>query len=51
MDVERLRAETTEDKWLDGISDLMDTSSLIKFQKTVKERGALAIAVHGITKS
>ena len=26
-------------KWLDGISDSMDTS-LIKFQKTVKEREA-----------
>ena len=37
-------------RWLDGITDPMDTS-LRKLQKRVKDREAWRAAVHGITKS
>ena len=37
-------------KWLDGITDSMDTS-LSKLQKMVKDREAWHAAFHGITRS
>ena len=37
-------------RWLDGISDSMDTS-LSKLQEMVKDRGAWRAAVHGVTKN
>ena len=36
-------------RWLDGITDSMDMS-LSKFQKTVKDREAWRVVVHGVTK-
>ena len=36
-------------KWLDNITNSMDTN-LSKFWETVKDRGALCAAVHGVTK-
>ena len=37
-------------KWLDGITDSMDTN-LSKLQEIVKNRKAWHAAVHGVTKS
>ena len=37
-------------RWLDGITDSMDLS-LSKLKGLVKEREALSVAVHGVTKS
>ena len=37
-------------RWLDGISDSMDTS-LNKLQEMVKDRVAWVDAVHGVTKN
>ena len=37
-------------RWLESITDSMDIN-LNKFQETVEDRGAWAVAVHGVAKS
>ena len=46
----RRRRRQQRIRWLDGITDSMDTN-LSKFQDMVEDRGAWYAAVHGVAKS
>ena len=48
--IEGRRRRGQRTRWLDGITDSMDTG-LSEFQEMVKDRKAWCAAVHGITKT
>ena len=48
--IEGRRRRGQRTRWLDGITDSMDTG-LSEFQEMVKDRKAWCAAVHGVTKS